>query len=84
MNAYEMRNSLNLRNYNTAITREEFEAHFTKTRESIRFTFNGCTSTKRAWSPRRPPARSTPKQNGWSRSREHKEEEHGTEKRDAA
>ena len=41
MNAYAMRNSLDLRNYNTAITREEFEAHFTKTRESIRFTFHG-------------------------------------------
>ena len=41
MNAYEMRNSLQLRNYNTTITRAEFEAHFTKTRESIRFTFNG-------------------------------------------
>ena len=41
MNAYEMRNSLELRNYNTTITRAEFEAHFTKTRESIRFTFNG-------------------------------------------
>ena len=41
MNAYAMRNLLDLRNYNTAITREEFEAHFTKTRESIRFTFNG-------------------------------------------
>ena len=41
MNAYEMRNSLELRNYNTTITRAEFEARFTKTRESIRFTFNG-------------------------------------------
>ena len=41
MNAYAMRNSLELRNYNTTITRAEFEAHFTKTRESIRFTFNG-------------------------------------------
>ena len=40
-NAYAMRNSLELRNYNTTITRAEFEAHFTKTRESIRFTFNG-------------------------------------------
>ena len=26
---------------NTSITREAFEAHFTKTKESIRFTFNG-------------------------------------------
>ena len=41
MNAYEMRNSLQLRNYNTTITRAEFEARFTKTRESIRFTFGG-------------------------------------------
>ena len=41
MNAYAMRNSLELGNYNTTITRAEFEAHFTKTRESIRFTFNG-------------------------------------------
>ena len=41
MNAYAMRNILELRNYNTTITRAEFEAHFTKTRESIRFTFNG-------------------------------------------
>ena len=41
MNAYAMRNSLELRNYNTTITRAEFEAHFTKTRESIRFTFQG-------------------------------------------
>ena len=41
MNAYAMRNSLELRNFNTTITRAEFEAHFTKTRESIRFTFNG-------------------------------------------
>ena len=40
-NAYAMRNSLDLKDYNTAISREEFEAHFTKTRESIRFTFNG-------------------------------------------
>ena len=41
MNAYAMRNSLELRNGGTTITRAEFEAHFTKTRESIRFTFNG-------------------------------------------
>ena len=40
-NAYAMRNSMDLRNYNTAISRNDFEAHFTKTRESIRFTFNG-------------------------------------------
>ena len=40
-NLYQMRNSFSLREYNTAITRADFEAHFTKTRESIRFTFNG-------------------------------------------
>lgn len=40
-NAYTMRNELNLRNFDTSITREDFEAHFTKTNESIRFTFNG-------------------------------------------
>ena len=36
-----MRNAFSLREYNTAITRADFEAHFTKTRESVRFTFNG-------------------------------------------
>lgn len=41
MNAYEMRNHLELRNYNTTITREAFEQLFTKTKESICFTFNG-------------------------------------------
>ena len=40
-NAYTMRNLMELGNYNTSITREAFEAHFTKTKESIRFTFNG-------------------------------------------
>ena len=40
-NAYAMRNLMELGNYNTSITREDFEAHFTKTNESIRFTFNG-------------------------------------------
>ena len=40
-NAYTMRNLMELRNYNTSITREDFETHFTKTKESIRFTFNG-------------------------------------------
>ena len=37
----EMRSVFNLRDYNTAITREDFEKHFTKTREKVRFTFNG-------------------------------------------
>ncbi len=40
-NAYTMRNLMELGNYNTTITREAFETHFTKTCESIRFTFNG-------------------------------------------
>ena len=40
-NAYELRNYFFLEDYNTAITREDFEAHFTKTREKVRFTFNG-------------------------------------------
>ena len=40
-NAYAMRSQMELRNYNTTITREAFETHFTKTRESVRFTFNG-------------------------------------------
>ena len=41
MNAYEIRNHLELRTFNTTITREAFEQLFTKTKESIRFTFNG-------------------------------------------
>ena len=40
-NAYRMRDHFDLKEYNTAITREDFEAAFTKTRESIRFTFGG-------------------------------------------
>ena len=40
-NTYTLRNQLNLIDYNTAITREDFEQHFTKTREKVRFTFNG-------------------------------------------
>lgn len=54
-NAYEMRNLMELGNYNTSITREAFEAHFFKTRESIRFTFNGWdgrATTARAETPR--------------------------------
>lgn len=38
---YTLRNEFILRNYNTAITRADFEAHFTKTKERIEFTFNG-------------------------------------------
>ena len=40
-NIYRLRESFNLIEYNTAITREDFEQHFTKTREKVRFTFNG-------------------------------------------
>ena len=41
MNAYSLRNHFFLEDYNTAITREDFEAHFTKTKEKVTFTFNG-------------------------------------------
>ena len=41
MNAYELRNSFNLKEWNTAITREEFEANFKATKEKVTFTFNG-------------------------------------------
>ena len=41
MNAYTMRENLNLIEWNTAITKEDFEALFTRTREKVRFTFNG-------------------------------------------
>lgn len=40
-NIYALRNEFSLGNYNTTITRADFEAHFTKTRERIEFTFNG-------------------------------------------
>ena len=40
-NIYQLRNEFTLREYNTAITREDFEKHFTKTREKVRFTFAG-------------------------------------------
>ena len=40
-NIYEMRNEFTLREYNTAITRPDFEANFIKTKERMRFTFNG-------------------------------------------
>ena len=40
-NAYTLRNHFTLGNYNTTITRAEFEAHFTKTRETVTFTFCG-------------------------------------------
>ena len=41
MNAYDIRNHFILGNYNTSITRTEFEESFTKTKESVRLTFNG-------------------------------------------
>ncbi len=41
MNAYTLRNSMNLQHYDTEITREDFEALFTKTNELITFTFGG-------------------------------------------
>ena len=40
-NAYDLRNHFFLDDYNTAITREDFDRHFTKTREKVTFTFNG-------------------------------------------
>ena len=40
-NAYELRNHFFLEDYNTAITREDFENFFTKTKEKVTFTFNG-------------------------------------------
>jgi len=40
-NAYELRNHFFLEDYNTAITRVDFETFFTKTKEKVTFTFNG-------------------------------------------
>ena len=40
-NAYELRNHFFLEDYNTAITREDSETFFTKTKEKVTFTFNG-------------------------------------------
>ncbi|QKN24262.1 hypothetical protein GJQ69_07035 [Caproicibacterium lactatifermentans] len=37
----ELRSHFTLGDYNTSISREDFEEAFTKTKESIRFTFNG-------------------------------------------
>ena len=39
-NAYELRNHFFLEDYNTAITREDFETFFTKTKEKVTFTFS--------------------------------------------
>ena len=41
MNAYTLRNHMNLRKYNTEITRQDFETLFTKSRERVTYTFNG-------------------------------------------
>ena len=40
-NAYELRTHFFLEDYNTAITREDFDHFFTKTKEKVTFTFNG-------------------------------------------
>ena len=40
-NAYTLRNHFTLGNYNTTITRSEFEARFIKTKETVTFTFAG-------------------------------------------
>lgn len=40
-NIYQMRNAFELHEYNTAIRRADFEAHFRKTAEKITFTFHG-------------------------------------------
>lgn len=41
MNAYTLKKKLNLIEWNTAITKADYEALFTKTNEKVRFTFNG-------------------------------------------
>lgn len=41
MNAYELRNEFTRYINNTAITREDFEAHFQPTKEKVIFTFQG-------------------------------------------
>ena len=41
MNAYELRNNFELKEYNTAITREDFEKYFKASKEKVTFTFNG-------------------------------------------
>lgn len=40
-NIFQLRNTFELHEYNTAITRADFEAHFRKTREKVTFTFQG-------------------------------------------
>ena len=41
MNAYALREKFELKDYNTAISREDFEANFKATKEKVTFTFNG-------------------------------------------
>lgn len=41
MNAYALRNSFNLKEWGTEITRDDFEANFKTTNEKVTFTFNG-------------------------------------------
>lgn len=41
MNTTAFRNSFKLYDYGTAISREDFERHFTKTKDKVRFTFAG-------------------------------------------
>ena len=41
MSAFTLRKHFELLDYSTAITREAFEANFTKTKEMVTFTFNG-------------------------------------------
>ena len=40
-NAYELRTHFFLEDYNTAITREDFDHFVTKTKEKVTFSFNG-------------------------------------------
>lgn len=40
-NIYALRNHFELHNYNTAITRADFEDHFKITKEKVTFTFGG-------------------------------------------
>ena len=61
-NAYALRNEFELHEYNTAITKDDFEKHFTRTTERVRYTFNGWESAvkispdknvKKLWKKRR-------------------------------
>lgn len=40
-NVYDVTKNFTLGDYNTSISREEYEANFTRTKESVRFSFNG-------------------------------------------